>query len=104
VDRHTASRGSASISIIYQILNKLIPIVELDVQTPLDGSSRRTLGTLNPGVVWQISPGFQVAVEAIVPINTRTTPDVGVRVGINFFLNRLAPKSVLGHPLLERVL
>ncbi len=81
--------------------NKLIPVVELDFQTPLDRKSHPTFGTVNPGVVWQISPGFQVAVEAVVPINPRTSTDVGVRIGVNFFLNRLVPDSVVGHPLVQ---
>lgn len=78
--------------------NRLIPLVELTFETPLDrGQSGRTVGTVNPGIIWA-GKFFQIGVEAVFPINERTGKNVGVRAMLHFFLDDLFPKS-LGRPL-----
>lgn len=77
---------------------RLIPLVEVELQTPLDrGQGGRTTGTVNPGVVWA-GRLFQVGVEAVVPINERTGNNVGVRAMLHFYLDDLFPTS-FGRPL-----
>jgi hypothetical protein len=78
--------------------NRIIPLVEVDLQTPLNrGQSGKTTGTVNPGFVWA-GQHYQVGVEAIIPINGRTGHDVGVIAQLHFFLDDLFPHSI-GRPL-----
>lgn len=79
-------------------IKQLIPLVELALQTPIDrGAAGRTMGTVNPGFVWQ-GEAIQIGVEAVVPINSRTGKNVGVQASLTFFLAELLPKR-LGRPL-----
>jgi hypothetical protein len=79
-------------------LRRLIPIVEVELETPLDrGQAGRTTGTVNPGIIWA-GRFFQVGLEAAVPINDRTGKNVGVRAMLHFFLDDLFPNS-FGRPL-----
>jgi len=79
-------------------IRQLIPLVEVELQTPLDrGQAGRTTGTVNPGVLW-VGRFFQVGLEAVVPINERTGKNVGVRAMLHFFLDDLFPTS-FGRPL-----
>jgi hypothetical protein len=82
-------------------LRRLIPLVELEFQTPIDrGQGGRTIGTVNPGVIWA-GKYFQVGVEAVVPINERTGKNVGIRGMLHFFLDDLFPNSI-GRPIFGR--
>jgi len=83
------------------ILNRLIPLVEIDINNPLDrGFAGKTTGTVNPGVIWA-GTYFQLGVEAVVPVNERTGKNVGIRGQIHFFLDDLFP-STLGRPFFGR--
>jgi hypothetical protein len=78
--------------------NRVIPLVEVDLQTPLNRGQRgKTTGTVNPGFVWA-GQRYQIGVEAIIPVNGRTGHDVGVIAQLHFFLDDLFPQS-LGRPL-----
>ncbi len=80
-------------------LDRMIPLVEFSFQTPTtQGFGQKTTGTINPGVIW---PGqyFQLAVEAIVPVNHQSGRDVGVIAQLHFFLDDLVRGSWLGGPL-----
>jgi hypothetical protein len=80
--------------------NRMIPLVEISLQRPLDRvSDRRTIGTVNPGVVWA-GRYMQVGVEAVIPINRRSGHGVGAQVQLHFFLDDIFPRSI-GRPLLE---
>lgn len=80
------------------VLRRLVPLVEVELQTPLDrGQAGTTTGTVNPGVIWT-GRFFQVGLEAVVPINERTGKNVGVRAMLHFLLDDLFPAS-LGRPL-----
>src|SRR5262249_23853359 len=86
---------------IPKILNRLIPLVEIDINNPLDrGFAGKTTGTVNPGVIWA-GTYFQLGVEAVVPVNERTGKNVGIRGQIHFFLDDLFPNT-LGRPLFGR--
>lgn len=79
-------------------LNRLIPLVEVALRTPIDGPrARYTTGTVNPGVIW-FGKYFQLGLEAVIPMNTASGKNVGVLGQIHFFLDDLFPKT-LGRPL-----
>lgn len=81
--------------------NRIIPVVELEFETFLDrGLGGKTNGTVNPGIIWA-GKFFQIALEAVFPINERTGKNVGVRGMLHFFLDDLFPKT-LGQPLFGR--
>jgi hypothetical protein len=83
------------------IINRLIPLVEIDINNPLDrGFAGKTTGTVNPGIIWA-GKYFQLGLEAVVPINERTGKNVGIRGQVHFFLDDLFP-TTLGRPLFGR--
>jgi hypothetical protein len=80
--------------------NRMIPLVEVSLQRPLDrGSDRQTTGTVNPGVTW-VGRYVQVGLEAVIPINHQSGHGVGVLAQLHFFLDDIFPLSI-GRPLLE---
>ena len=61
------------------VVNRTIPIVEMDLQTGLDGAlAGKTTGTANVGAVW-VGKGVQVGLEAVIPVNERSGATIGVR-------------------------
>src|SRR3984957_15241647 len=61
------------------IINHLIPIVEVQFATPVAnnfGNSFVTTGTINPGVIW-VGSYFQVGFEAVIPVNAMSGSGVG---------------------------
>ena len=82
------------------VINHLIPIVEASFQTPVANNHNPgigTTGTINPGVVW-VGDGFQVAMEAMVPINRQSGSGVGGMVQLHLYLDDIFPRSI-GAPL-----
>ena len=80
------------------IIRQLIPIVEIDINNPLDrGFAGKTTGTVNPGIIWA-GKYFQLGLEAVVPINARTGKNVGIRGQVHFFIDDIFPNT-LGKPL-----
>ena len=78
--------------------NKMIPIVELPMQTCLDRGCRgQTTGYISPGVIW-IGHYFQAGFELQVPINHRTGHSVGILFGVDLYLDDLASHG-FGAPL-----
>jgi hypothetical protein len=74
------------------VLNQIVPIVELDFRTPVDGNARgRTTGTANAGAVW-VGHGIQIGCEAVVPVSERSGKNVGVRAFVRFDLERVFGK------------
>ena len=72
--------------------NRMIPLVEIALQTPIDGpSARHTTGFVNPGVIWA-GRYIQLGIEAVIPINTLTGKNVGVLAQLHFYLDDIAPK------------
>ena len=79
------------------IIRQLIPIVEIDINNPLDrGFAGKTTGTVNPGIIWA-GKYFQLGLEAVVPINERTGKNVGIRGQVHFFIDDIFPNT-LGKP------
>ncbi len=72
--------------------NRMIPVVEFAMQTPIEGpQAGHTTGTINPGLIW-FGRYFQLGIEAVIPVNTRTGKNVGVLAQIHFYLDDIAPK------------
>ena len=81
-------------------VNRFIPLVEATMQTPLSNtftSGTLTTGTINPGFLW-VGNGFQVGVEALIPINRQSGTNVGVIAQLHFYLDDLDPRGI-GRPI-----
>jgi hypothetical protein len=81
-------------------VNHLIPLVEATLQTPVANtmtSGTQTTGTINPGVIW-VGNTFQVAVEALIPINRQSGTNVGVIAQLHLYLDDIDPRG-LGKPI-----
>lgn len=81
-------------------VNHLIPLVEATLQTPLSNtftSGTQTTGTINPGVIW-VGNTFQVAVEALIPINRQSGSNVGVIAQLHLYLDDIDPRGI-GKPI-----
>jgi hypothetical protein len=81
-------------------INRLIPLVEATLQTPVSNtltSGTVTTGTINPGFIW-IGNGYQVGVEALIPINRQSGTNIGVIAQLHFYLDDLDPRG-LGKPI-----
>jgi hypothetical protein len=82
-------------------INRLIPIVEFSMQTPVSNtvtSGTVTTGTISPGFIY-VGDKFQIAVEALIPVNRQSGTSVGVIGQLHFFLDDLFP-TTLGRPIL----
>jgi hypothetical protein len=77
--------------------NRMIAVVELPLTTGLNRGASGTTGTVNPGIIWS-GRYAQFAVEAQIPINSRSGKGVGWIAQLHFYLDDLFPKS-LGRPL-----
>jgi hypothetical protein len=75
----------------------MIPLVELSMQSPENRGGGRSTGTINPGVLWE-GRTCQIGVEAVIPVNRETGPNVGVVVSVQIYIDDIFPK-VFGHPL-----
>jgi hypothetical protein len=82
-------------------VNRLVPIVEAQFQTPVSnnfGTGIGTTGTVNPGVIW-VGDYFQVGLEAMIPINHASGSGVGVIGQLHLYLDDIFPRSI-GQPLI----
>lgn len=81
-------------------INHLLPIVEVSLQTPVSNtltSGTITTGTVNPGVIW-VGNYYQVALEAIVPVNRASGTAVGGMAQLHIYLDDIFPNSI-GKPI-----
>jgi hypothetical protein len=79
--------------------NHLIPLVEWNFTTEVSNfnGGERTTGTINPGLIY-VADKYQLAVEAIIPVNRASGDDVGVMGQLHLYLDDIFPHS-LGRPL-----
>ncbi|MGL5166899.1 MAG: hypothetical protein ACRC9K_13530 [Afipia sp.] len=77
-------------------LNQFVPLIEFAFDSP---RGAKTVATMNPGLSYA-AVTWQVAVEAIVPLNRDAGRSVGGRAQMLFFLDDLIP-TVFGKPLLS---
>jgi hypothetical protein len=81
-------------------INHLIPIVEFSMQTPVSNtftSGTVTTGTISPGLIY-VGNTFQVAVEALIPVNRQSGTSVGVIGQLHIFLDDVFPNTI-GRPI-----
>jgi hypothetical protein len=81
-------------------VNRLIPLVEVTFETPVAHtltSGTLTTGTVNPGLIY-VGNGFQLAVEALIPVNRQSGSNVGVIGQLHFYLDDLDPRGI-GRPI-----
>ena len=72
--------------------NRMIPIVELALETPVDGrNAGHTTGTVNPGIVW-FGRYFQLGLEAVIPVNHDVSKNIGALAQIHFYLDDILPQ------------
>ena len=76
-------------------VNQLIPLVEFAFDSP---RGAKTAGTINPGLAY-VADKWQIAAEAIVPLNSEGGRTIGVRAHLFLFLDELFP-AVFDKPLL----
>ncbi|HET9122375.1 MAG TPA: hypothetical protein VFN52_02605 [Acidiferrobacteraceae bacterium] len=85
---------------LHGLWRNLIPIVELPMQRcESTACAGQTSGAVDPGVIW-VGHDYQVGLEASFPINSRSGHDVGVLLGVDLYLDDIAPHR-FGRPLLE---
>ena len=80
--------------------NRLIPVVEFALETPINRGRGGTTGTVNPGILWA-GRYMQLGIEAVIPINSRSGSKTGVIAQLHFYLDDLFPTSI-GKPLFGR--
>ena len=78
-------------------LNQFVPIVEFAFDSP---RGQGTIANMSPGVAY-VATTWQLAVEAVLPLNAASGHGVGVRAQLLLFLDDLAP-SLFGKPLLSQ--
>jgi len=77
--------------------NQLIPVVEFSFSTALNRGASGTTGTINPGLIWA-GRYFQLAAEAVIPLNSRSGSRVGWIAQLHFYLDDLFPTTI-GKPI-----
>jgi hypothetical protein len=80
--------------------NRLIPIVEASLQTPVSNTATSgtvTTGTISPGLLY-VGNTFQIGVEALIPVNRQSGGNVGAIAQLHFFLDDIFPDNI-GKPL-----
>ncbi len=77
--------------------DRMIPLVELSLDMPLDRGGGKTTGSINPGVLWA-GQYVQLSAEAIIPWNGDSGDAVGFLAQLHFYIDDLFPVS-LGRPL-----
>ena len=80
-------------------VNRLVPIVEGQFQTPVRNFADTTVttGTINPGVIY-VGDTFQFGVEAIIPINRQSGTGIGGMAQLHLYLDDMFPTTI-GRPL-----
>lgn len=77
--------------------NRLIPLMEFSLNSPVNRGGGGTTGTINPGILYE-STWFQVGAEALFPVNRASGNSVGVVVSVQIFIDDIWPKF-FGHPI-----
>jgi hypothetical protein len=91
---------NANISEVPEFFKNLVPITELAFQTPvgnIPSGGQVTTGTVQSGIIYMAN-AWQIAIEALIPINGTSGHNVGVVGELHFFLDDMFPNSI-GKPL-----
>jgi hypothetical protein len=87
------------------LLKHLIPTLEVAFSTPTANAApgtSGTTGTIQPGVVY-MADKWQVAVEAVIPVNGASGHGAGVIAQLDLFMDDIFPES-LGKPIFPQSL
>jgi hypothetical protein len=79
--------------------NQLVPLIEFPVDTTINGGRFTSAATMNPGLSY-VGVVYQIAAEAIVPLDRQGGHGVGVTAGLELFLQDLMP-SLFDRPALS---
>jgi hypothetical protein len=82
-------------------VNRLVPIVEAQFSTPVGNNFNTgigTTGTIQPGVIW-VGNYYQLALEAVIPINHASGSGVGAVAQLHLYLDDIFPATI-GQPLI----
>ena len=79
------------------LLARLVPLVELSLETPIDRGGGKTTGTVNPGILLT-GQYVQLSAEAIIPVNRDSGHNVGFIAQLHFYIDDIFPQS-LGRPV-----
>ena len=77
--------------------DRMIPLVELSLESPLDRGGGKSTGTINPGLLWA-GQYVQLSAEAIIPWNRDSGHSAGFRAQLHFYIDDVFP-TTLGRPL-----
>jgi hypothetical protein len=85
-------------------LNQLVPLVEFSFDSP---KGQKTAATANPGLSY-VAVAWQLAGEAILPLNREGGHGVGFRAQLLLFLDEVSPTlfakpAFFSQPLVSRV-
>jgi hypothetical protein len=81
-------------------LRRLVPVTEFAFATPIANAApgtQLTTGTIQPGVIYEADT-WQLAVEALIPVNSASGRNVGAVAELHFFFDDIFANS-LGKPL-----
>ena len=78
-------------------VNQFIPLVEVAFDSP---RGDKTTATMNPGLVY-VAEKWQLAAEAIVPLNSEGGRTIGMRAHLFLFLDEVMP-ALFGKPVFGR--
>jgi hypothetical protein len=71
--------------------------VEFNMNSPTNRFGGTTTGTIDPGVMWETQYA-QFGVEAMIPANKTSGPNVGAVVQVQIYIDDIFPK-IFGHPI-----
>jgi hypothetical protein len=73
---------------------------EASMQTPISNTATSgtvTTGTINPGLIY-VGNTYQIAVEAMIPVNRQSGTSVGIIGQLHFYLDDIFPTTI-GRPI-----
>jgi hypothetical protein len=80
--------------------DRMIPLVEVSLSSPINRGGGPTTGTVQPGVIWA-GQNFQIGAEMIFPVNSDSGHGIGGLVQLHFFLDDIFRGTALGKPLIS---
>ena len=77
--------------------DRMIPVVEISLEKPLDYTSQRITGTIAPGFLWA-GQYMQIGAEALVPLNGSSGSGIGFIAQFHLYIDDVFPQT-FGRPL-----
>lgn len=80
--------------------DRMIPLVEFSLETPIDRGGGKSAATFYPGLLWA-GQYIQLGAEAIIPLNDEAGHGAGFISQLHFYIDDVFPQS-LGRPWFGR--